>query len=354
MSLMDYKVTTGRDGKRAFVNVYVNGKRFRFANGKSINVDLKASENLDLLQSAFELKLLEGWRPETRKIPKNVKKSQSFIEELTESVNAVQSGHYSYHHKRDCRWVLKEWTAYSSKKNLNASCRKDLRKEDFTSFVNQSKWSKRTQKNVLTTLKCLIKDERLKSVKIKRPSTTLHKPIKDIQSLLNDIKQYNDSLYLCCLLTYGCLLRPHQEIRLLKWSDVDLDRGLISLSGSRNKSGRNRIVPVPNYIKAELADRYTKRDRYVLRDSLKPYSRDYLKVLWRRYKQQSSCLEDGVTLYSFRHSGSVKVFEKTGSLQKLQQVMGHSTLQVSLSYLRNLEVNNLDVEDLPELATIQL
>jgi len=133
------------------------------------------------------------------------------------------------------------------------------------------------------------------------------------------------------------------------WSDVDLDRGLISLSGSRNKSGRNRIVPVPDYIKAELADRYNERDRYVLRDSLKPYSRDYLKVLWRRYKQQSSCLEDGVTLYSFRHSGSVKVFEKTGSLQKLQQVMGHSDMKVSLTYLRGLEVKQLNVKDLPEL-----
>ena len=346
---MDYKVTTGRDGKRAFVNVYVNGKRFRFANGRSINVQLKASENLDLLKSAFKLKLLEGWRPETRKNPQNVTKSKSFIEELTESVNAVQSGHYSYHHKRDCRWVLKEWTAYSTTKNLKTSYRKDLRKEDFTSFINQSKWSKRTQKNVLTTLKCLIKDEKLKAIKIKRPATILHKPIKDIPSHLNDIKQFNDSLYLCCLLTYGCLLRPHQEIRLLKWSDVDLGRGLISLTGSRNKSGRNRIVPVPSYIKAELASRYTERERYVLRDNLKPYSIDYLKVLWRRYKQQSSCLEDGVTLYSFRHTGAIKVFEKTGSLLKLQQVMGHSDMKVSLTYLRGLEVKQLDVQDLPEL-----
>ena len=29
--------------------------------------------------------------------------------------------------------------------------------------------------------------------------------------------------------------------------------------------------------------------------------------------------------------------------------MGHSTLQVSLTYLRNLEVKELDVEDLPGL-----
>jgi site-specific recombinase XerD len=54
-------------------------------------------------------------------------------------------------------------------------------------------------------------------------------------------------------------------------------------------------------------------------------------------------------LYSLRHSAALKVFEKTGSLLKLQQVMGHSTLQVSLTYLRGLEVKQLDVGDLPEL-----
>ena len=45
----------------------------------------------------------------------------------------------------------------------------------------------------------------------------------------------------------------------------------------------------------------------------------------------------------------LRVFEKTGSLQKLQQVMGHSDMKVSLTYLRGLEVKQLDVEDLPEL-----
>jgi hypothetical protein len=48
-------------------------------------------------------------------------------------------------------------------------------------------------------------------------------------------------------------------------------------------------------------------------------------------------------------NGAIKVFEKTGSLQKLQQVMGHSDMKVSLTYLRGLEIKQLDVEDLPEL-----
>ena len=34
---------------------------------------------------------------------------------------------------------------------------------------------------------------------------------------------------------------------------------------------------------------------------------------------------------------------------KLPQVMGHSDMKVSLTYLRGLEVKQLDVEDLPEL-----
>ena len=50
-------------------------------------------------------------------------------------------------------------------------------------------------------------------------------------------------------MTYGCLLRPHREIRELTWSDFSDDLGYIHLSGNRNKSGRNRIVPVPSYIR---------------------------------------------------------------------------------------------------------
>jgi len=49
--------------------------------------------------------------------------------------------------------------------------------------------------------------------------------------------------------------------------------------------------------------------------------------------------------FCFRSVG----FERTGSLTKLQQVMGHSSLQVSLTYLRGLEVKQLDAEDMPIL-----
>jgi integrase len=346
---MDYKVSTGRDGNREFVSIYFEGKRYRLFNGKSIGLSLKSSENLELLKSAYALKLMEGWRPKKKECKPAQTIELSFTNRLRIQSEEVQNGRYSHHHKRDCRWVVKEWEKYSTLHNLTNTVLSQISSGHLESFVKQSKWSPRTQKNVLTTLRCLVKDDRFNHIKIKRTKSVLHKPIKDVPSLLDDIKEFNDVLYVCCLLTYGCLLRPHQEIRLLRWEDVDLERNIISLSGERNKSGRNRIVPLPNYIKTELRSRYTEPNMYVLRDSLKPYSRDYIKVLWRRYKEQSDLLGDGITLYSLRHTGALRVFEKTGSLQKLQQVMGHSDMKVSLTYLRGLEVKQLDVEDLPDL-----
>ena len=86
-------------------------------------------------------------------------------------------------------------------------------------------------------------------LKTRKQQEVLHSPIKNVKELLFKVKAFNENLYLCCLLTYGCLLRPHQEIRLLKWEDFSDDLSQISLTGSKVKSRRNRIVPVPSYIR---------------------------------------------------------------------------------------------------------
>lgn len=52
------------------------------------------------------------------------------------------------------------------------------------------------------------------------------------------------------------------------------------------------------------------------------------------------------TIYSFRHSGAIEIFKRTGSLHKLQRAMGHSSLNVSITYLRGLEVAELTTANL--------
>ena len=58
-------------------------------------------------------------------------------------------------------------------------------------------------------------------------------------------------------------------------------------------------------------------------------------------------VEQGQTLYSFRHSGAIEIFKRTGSITKLQKAMGHSSINVSLTYLRGLEVPELNEDDMP-------
>jgi len=58
-------------------------------------------------------------------------------------------------------------------------------------------------------------------------------------------------------------------------------------------------------------------------------------------------LKQDQTLYSFRHSGAIEIYKRTGSLSKLQKAMGHSSLADSLTYLRGLEVSELEESDMP-------
>ena len=185
----------------------------------------------------------------------------------------------------------------------------------------------------------------LSKLKTRKQDEVLHSPINDVKEMLFKIKNFNENLYICCLLTYGCLLRPHQEIRLLKWKDFSDDLSHINLTGSKVKSKRNRIVPVPSYIREVLIKRDSNCN--VFSNSIEPYNKSYFSLIWRRFKRLNPDVGASITIYSFRHTGAIEIFKRTGSITKLQKAMGHSSINVSLTYLRGLEVPELNEDDMP-------
>ena len=187
----------------------------------------------------------------------------------------------------------------------------------------------------------------LSRLKTRKQEEVLHSPINNVGELLIRIKDFNYNLYLCCLITYGCLLRPHQEIRLLKWENFNDDLSYINLTGSKVKSKRNRIVPVPTYIRKVLKRGYNQNN--IFSNTLQPYNKGYFSLLWRRFKRLNPDVDKYVTIYSFRHTGALEIFKRTGSITKLQKAMGHSSIKVSLTYLRGLEVPELNEEDMPKI-----
>ena len=74
------------------------------------------------------------------------------------------------------------------------------------------------------------------------------------------------------------------------------------------------------------------------------YNKGYFSLLWRRFKRLNPDVRATITIYSFRHSGAIEIFKRTGSITKLQRAMGHSSINVSLTYLRGLEIPDLKEE----------
>lgn len=349
---------------RYLVSLWYNQKRFRYSSGNAIGINLypnqypfeEREEKANLLLSAFCLEIEKGWRPEIKKsttdaLPNVVQVCEKVYERKLKLS-------YSDSYLSDLNRTLKLWKQFCVNQKISNHTVDELRVSQIREFLFEYSSSSQSIANLKRNISALLKEEieshgivlNFGRIKLPKPPQQLHKPVDDIGALLNDIKAFNSNLYLCCLVTYTMLLRPHREVRCLSFKDFNDNFTQVSLSGAKVKSKRNRILPVQAIVKEEVLKRFTgNRKENVFTLTEEPYNRDYFKTLWSRYKKQSHLLERDQTLYSFRHTGAIKVFEKTGSLLKLQQVMGHSDMQVSLTYLRGLEVKQLDVEDLPEL-----
>ena len=336
---------------RSSVQFNYQGKRFRFANGSILGVDLHPNRGpiqrrqavaIELLM-AFQSAISAGWTPH-----QSIQRDLS----LPEMIEAVAwDDRFTDKYRRALDRTRQSFLEFVLRKRLlKASLVTSMH---VSNFLEDSTTTPSTfnheRKRLCTLLNRVLRETGLPNpvllIPKRREVQSLHQPFEDVPAVLAEIREYNENLWLCCLLTFGCLLRPHQEIRQLTWGDFSEDMSFISLSGRRNKSGRNRIVPVSPYISQHLLKGVCTDNIFTGCET--PYNPDYFKTLWGKYRKRSKLLQPNQTLYSFRHTGAIEIYKRTGSLTVLQQAMGHASLAVSLGYLRNLEVPMLRVEDMP-------
>ena len=346
---MNYPQVKVLKNNKVYVQFYIKKKRYRLFNGSQLNIDLSPNSypiknRLEvgyLLAEKIFKKIIVGEKPLEKKESVSFK---SDLEILELALKKKLSEPHSYHYKKALKYSFNKLRS-----NLKTT---SISKASIENLLNA--YSSNTTYNTLRrnlnilfnkALELGLENNPVKQIKRRRNKAKLHKPITNLKEILRELRLFNNNLHLCALLTYGCLLRPHREILNLRWCDFDDNLTQISLPGYKNKSGRNRVVPVPNYVRKLLVKGELHHN--IFSDEEKPFNRDYFKTLWARFKKVSTVTEDNHTLYSFRHSGAIEIFKRTGSLTKLQRAMGHSSLQVSLTYLRGLEVTELKEEDMP-------
>jgi integrase len=351
MTLQFPKVHTDSLNK-VFVSFFIKNKRYRLYNGKRINSTTNPnSYPLDqrlsiakVLAAEIYSYLLNGGLLLSYRSSNVVNGKLSDIDYIKQALDSKLSGDYSKKYKAMLQFSFDCLKQEIGSSKLSVSGLKNILSR-YCSGVSHNTLKRHLNVLINEAVSLGMECNPMTEIKSKKAKAVLHKPFNDIATVLEDIKSFNKNLHLCCLLTYGCLLRPHREVRELTWGDFSNDLSFIKLSGFRNKSGRNRIVPVPGFIKSHLHPKSV-NDNIFTGDH---YNRnpDYFKTLWSRFKRQSNILEQGQTLYSFRHSGAIEIFKRTGSITKLQKAMGHSSINVSLTYLRGLEIAELKEEDMP-------
>jgi hypothetical protein len=247
-SIRVVKVSKGR----YCISLVWAGLRVRFYNGARIGSWSKPqSLPLAKRQRAFEDLCLEyqraieiGWSPKDDWSYRLLQKESNTKNLLNDALGSKLNQNISDSYKRSLIWMVTKLSLY-----LNGRTPTPIL---IAAFVNDSHWSPSTRniirRHLLAFEKEMVKygyEGSIRSLITKyRIEEKLHKPFKDVKAILEEIKSFDSRLHLCCLLAYGCLLRPHREIRLLTWRDISDDLDQVSLGGNQNKGKRNRIVPI--------------------------------------------------------------------------------------------------------------
>jgi len=350
-------VTNGDLTSRSYVIYYYDGVRFREYNGKRLNLDISPNSAKTIneknrlllnLQHEFNQALNSGWSPTNVKVAKFT----SLKDALSQILKNKLAADYSKTYKRDLEKVHSQFIDYLPLSILNQAP-KYLNYTTVEDFLQQFRSSNRHYMNKRTALSVFFSDMQRKELvnanliartPRAKAKAVLHETFtnEELKRVLNYLQSEYSNLYLCCLMTYGCFLRPHREVRLLKISHFRNEYDEIYLSGYENKSGRIRKVFVPEYVRSELKLRLEgieETEANIFSLVKEPFNDDYFKTQWTRAKAEmtkSGIIKPLQTIYSFRHTGAVNVYRKTKDLHTLQQLLGHSDMIVTLNYLRGL------------------
>ncbi|WP_307143034.1 site-specific integrase [Siphonobacter sp. SORGH_AS_1065] len=171
-----------------------------------------------------------------------------------------------------------------------------------------------------------------------RPFTALQ--VQEFKQICIE-KRQDDQLWFFVNLLYFTFMRPHEEARLLKVSDIK--KNIITVWADRAKTSNTRHVKIPPGLEAifqELRIRSYSPHYYVFTvDGVpgpKPVSTDYF------YKRHVAILKEldlfgfNYDLYGWKHTGVIALYRATKDIKLIQNQAGHSNISQTDEYLRDL------------------
>lgn len=127
-------------------------------------------------------------------------------------------------------------------------------------------------------------------------------------------------------------MRPSEVMRL-QVKDIDLKKGTIMVRFSKTK--RFRMIPMHKALVPVFESLVGKKagEAYLFQSA----SGGHLVSFKEGLKDACKVAKVNVTAYVFRHTFATEFLRKTGNLRGLQQILGHTTIQMTTRYATVLE-----------------
>ncbi len=139
-----------------------------------------------------------------------------------------------------------------------------------------------------------------------------------------------------------------EEILSLKWENVDLEKGLITIL--QTKSGKKRSVPISSTLMEELSSlNENKTSEYLF---VNPRTKTRYEPTWREYKKLFIKANiENLTFHSLRHTAATRMVAAGIDLVSVKEILGHADIKSTMVYSHPMpERKKLAVEALANFS----
>jgi len=286
-----------------------------------------------------------GWNPEesspkAKMIEKTNKPLRSYSNLLCDYIDKAD---YGEKHKYTLKWYWVELVKQFAELGID-----DIEDSDIqTHLMNRYASSNTTYNTAKRYYKCLFnllvqlgytENNPVSGLKNKKAEASINQAFEkaELIALMEFLKTHDRVLYRVGLLMYTIFMRPHHEIRRLRVKYFNFEDELLVLPPRFTKNGKQVTIPLQKDVLLEFAFLKSMDAEDFVFGDVNSY---YFATRWGKKIRNVYPLKPNQTLYSIRHTAAVEMYKRTKDVALIQRMMHHSSMEVTIGYLRSLNCN---------------